>query len=103
MMSQVQLLQTRLATITNISLQTATFPCAECVSNGHEPDSCGCGYCGSFGGCSWSCGGSGSGVRCITFPCDDCVTNGHKPDSCVADFAEVLEVVVGVANLTVNS
>jgi len=90
-MSQVSLLQTKvslsssLAANTNVSLQGALL-CSECVANGHEPDLCSCGYCGSFGYCSWSCGGSGSGVPCMTFPCADCVTNGHQPDSCDCGF-----------------
>jgi hypothetical protein len=29
--------------------------CDQCTSNGFAADECGCGVCGSFGGCSFSC------------------------------------------------
>merc|ERR1711871_150447 len=32
------------------------FSCGECESHGFGADQCGCGYCGSFGGCGWTCG-----------------------------------------------
>jgi len=30
--------------------------CSECEAHGHGADQCGCGYCGSYGGCGWTCG-----------------------------------------------
>merc|ERR1711998_271498 len=35
---------------------TPWLKCSECEANGLKPDVCGCGYCGSFGGCTWTCG-----------------------------------------------
>jgi len=30
--------------------------CSQCEAHGHGADQCGCGYCGSYGGCGWTCG-----------------------------------------------
>jgi len=30
--------------------------CSECEAHGHGADQCHCGYCGSYGGCGWTCG-----------------------------------------------
>jgi len=40
------------------------FACDECEAKGFKPDACDCGYCGSFGGCTFSCGKGGSRVKC---------------------------------------
>merc|ERR1711998_190597 len=32
------------------------FSCDECEAKGYKADGCGCGYCGSYGGCGWTCG-----------------------------------------------
>merc|ERR1719461_2328520 len=37
-------------------LSQVCFYCYDCEKRGFNPDECDCGYCGSFGGCSWSCG-----------------------------------------------
>merc|ERR1711862_725020 len=34
----------------------ADFDCSQCSSHGYGADQCGCGYCGSYGGCGWTCG-----------------------------------------------
>lgn len=31
------------------------FACASCAANGYSADGCGCGHCGSFGACTFSC------------------------------------------------
>jgi len=33
--------------------------CAQCTAHGYQADGCGCGYCGSYGGCGWTCGHGG--------------------------------------------
>lgn len=37
-----------------------TLTCDQCTSQGYGPDDCDCGYCGSYGGCSFTCGNSTS-------------------------------------------
>lgn len=35
-----------------------------CAAHGDKPDECGCGVCGSFGGCSFSCTAGAGRVKC---------------------------------------
>jgi len=35
---------------------TKEFSCSQCEEKGYEPDECDCGFCGSWGDCTWSCG-----------------------------------------------
>lgn len=48
------------------------FMCSECTAHGHGPDGCGCGYCGSYGGCGYTCGHDPNqaplGPKCINLP-----------------------------------
>jgi len=32
------------------------FSCSQCEAHNFGKDQCGCGYCGSYGGCGWTCG-----------------------------------------------
>jgi hypothetical protein len=44
------------------------FSCAACSANGYGSDGCGCGHCGSFGACTFSCDPSSSyysGKACL--------------------------------------
>jgi len=44
------------------------FDCSLCSSNGFSADGCGCGHCGSFGACTFSCNPSSpyyTGRACI--------------------------------------
>jgi cellulose 1,4-beta-cellobiosidase len=35
---------------------SSALHCSQCEAKGYEADKCGCGYCGSYGGCGWTCG-----------------------------------------------
>lgn len=43
------------ATSDSAAANTQLFACADCTKHGFGPDSCGCGVCGSFGQCTFSC------------------------------------------------
>jgi len=38
--------------------------CSQCEVNGHAPDTCGCGVCGSFGSCGYTCTAGADRVAC---------------------------------------
>merc|ERR1719230_195721 len=46
--------------------------CSDCESHGYGADECGCGYCGSFGGCGFTCGKDPNqaslGPKCFNLP-----------------------------------
>eukprot|EP00931_Biecheleriopsis_adriatica_P008229 TRINITY_DN109444_c0_g1_i1.p1 TRINITY_DN109444_c0_g1~~TRINITY_DN109444_c0_g1_i1.p1 ORF type:complete len:288 (+),score=32.20 TRINITY_DN109444_c0_g1_i1:65-928(+) len=42
------------------------WSCSECGANGFQPDQCGCGVCGSYGGCSWTCDMASDRPACST-------------------------------------
>lgn len=58
--------------------------CDQCTSNGFAADECGCGVCGSFGGCSFSCDVDESAGRpaCTPISCDQCASLGYGADEC---------------------
>jgi hypothetical protein len=55
-------------------------PCGTwCEDHGYKPDGCGCGVCGSFGGCSFSCGADPKAGR-VKCPHNDTATEEAEPD-----------------------
>jgi cellulose 1,4-beta-cellobiosidase len=63
------------------------FGCDECASRGFEEDQCGCGFCGSYGGCGWTCGNDASqpprGPQCTRqIQCSECEAHGYGADQC---------------------
>lgn len=48
-------------------LEEPSIFCAECESQGHAADECNCGYCGSYGGCTWTCGIPSDAATAIRF------------------------------------
>merc|ERR1711988_1236269 len=57
---------------TTTSGSTGGFSCGECEAHGFGADQCGCGFCGSFGGCGFTCGHDPHqaplGPKCVNSP-----------------------------------
>lgn len=65
-------------------VESIPFPCNQCTSLGYAEDECNCGFCGSWGGCTWSCDPNANEPR---FPCevsDSCQNTQVHTDSDVA-------------------